>query len=164
MERFNPLQPSVKTLWHSKMQAAMELLVEQVLNDKHFIISAYHKLSLPTLLGLIGRCSTNLMVVGQRHSWMVNARTSHRRHFIGTKQMFGLASREETETEDARPEICSPGVDHQGLLPAPTGRHGALSSSVSEEQWHPIHNTWLYSAQFKRNQSASLHPEPYPSC
>ena len=80
----------MKTLWHSKMQAAMELLVEKILNDERVIIQVYRKLSLPTLLGLIGRCNTNLLIVGKRNSWIVNARTSHRRHYIGTKKAIGF--------------------------------------------------------------------------
>ena len=93
MLTFKPHQPSVKTLWHSKMQVALDLMIEQVLNDKHVVPQVYRKLSLPTLLGLIGHCSTNLMVIGKKHSWMINARTSHKRHYIGTKQAIGLALR-----------------------------------------------------------------------
>lgn len=88
--KYAPHQPSVKTKWHSKMQAAMDLLVHDVLNNKEVIQLVYRKLSLPTLLGLLGHCSNNLMVIGTRNTWMINARTCHRRHFIGTKQVINM--------------------------------------------------------------------------
>ena len=52
----------------------------------------YRRLSLPTLLGLIGNSSTNLMIIGSNTSWIVNASTYHKRHFVGTKQVVGIRS------------------------------------------------------------------------
>jgi len=77
IEKFNPFQAMIKTLFHSKVQAAIDHLVEKVLNDRHVVSKVYHKLSLPTLLGFIGRCCVNLMIVGKTHSWIVNARATH---------------------------------------------------------------------------------------
>ena len=77
IEKFNPFQAMIKTLFHSKVQAAIDHLVEKVLNDRHVVSKVYHKLSLPTLIGFIGRCCVNLMIVGKTHSWIVNTRATH---------------------------------------------------------------------------------------
>ena len=34
LQKFKPWQPSVKTLWHKKTQVALEVIVEEVLNNK----------------------------------------------------------------------------------------------------------------------------------
>ena len=75
------------------MQAVMDIMKDKVLNDERVVAHAFRKLSLPTLLGLLGRCCINLMVIGKKQSWIINARTSHRRHYIGTKQKIGLAEK-----------------------------------------------------------------------
>ena len=33
------------------------------------------------------------MLIGKNTSWIVNARTSHKRHFVGTKQIVGLTTK-----------------------------------------------------------------------
>ena len=32
----------------------------------------------------------NLLLIGRENSWIVNARTSHKQHFVGTRQLVGL--------------------------------------------------------------------------
>ena len=34
LQKFRPWQPSVKTLWHEKTQAALDMIVEEVLHNK----------------------------------------------------------------------------------------------------------------------------------
>lgn len=62
-----------------------------MLNHDEVVEEVYRKLSLPTLLGHLGMCSYNSMVIGRYNTWMVTARTSHKRHFIGTKYTLGLS-------------------------------------------------------------------------
>ena len=73
LEKFRPDLPSVRTLWHLKMQNAIDLIINKVLNHKDILPLVYRKLSLPILLGSLGLCSYNLMVIGRRYSWIVNA-------------------------------------------------------------------------------------------
>ena len=73
------------------------MLVEDVLHDKIVIKHIYKKLSLPHLLGLLGQCPVNLMMIGRENSWIINARTSHRQHFVGTRYTIGL-TRQTLET------------------------------------------------------------------
>ena len=90
LEKFRPDLPSMRTLWHSKMQAAMDLLTAEVLNHRTVIPQVYRRLSVPSLLGRIGGCMDTMMIIGKRSTWMVNARSSNDRRFIGTKQLIGL--------------------------------------------------------------------------
>lgn len=93
LAKYQPWQPSVKTLWHRKTQAALDLLIARVLNCEKVVEHAYRRLSLPHLLGSLGRSYVNLLLIGRENSWIVNARTSHRRHFVGTRQAIGLTAK-----------------------------------------------------------------------
>ena len=93
LEKFRPDLPSVRTLWHLKMQNAIDLIINKVLNHKDILPLVYRKLSLPILLGSLGLCSYNLMVIGRRYSWIVNAQTSHSKHFVGTRYILGLPTK-----------------------------------------------------------------------
>ena len=90
---YNPQLPSIKTSWHKRMQAALNVLIKDVLNNRDMIPMTYRKLSLPYLMGHLGRCKVNLLVIGGRNSWLINARTAHARHFVGTRQAIGLSSK-----------------------------------------------------------------------
>ena len=93
LQKFKPWQPSVKTLWHSKIQAALTAIVQDVLQDRTVIKHVYRALSLPKLLGLLGQCRVNLLLIGKENTWLVNARTPHKKHFVGTRQAFGLTNK-----------------------------------------------------------------------
>ena len=68
----------------------MDLLVTEVLNHSTIIPQVYRTLSVPSLLGRIGCCMENMMIIGKRSTWMVNARSSNNNRFIGTKYLIGL--------------------------------------------------------------------------
>ena len=67
-------------------------------------MQVYRRLSLPSLLGLIGCSHENLMIIGKRNTWMVNVRSGHRRHYVGTRQFIGLPSRTVNEQQWQRLE------------------------------------------------------------
>ena len=90
--KFRIWQPSVKTLWHKKIEAALKLILEQVFNNSQVLKQCYRRLSVPHLLGHIGCCKENILAVGSKNSWLINARTSHKRHFIGTRHSIGFSS------------------------------------------------------------------------
>ena len=69
------------------------MIVQEVLNNKAVLRHVYRKLSIPHLLGGLGRCDSNLLLIGREHSWLVNARTSHKRHFVGTRKLVGLTAK-----------------------------------------------------------------------
>ena len=93
LQKFPPWYPGVKTLWHKKTQALLDEIVEEVLQNKTVLQNVYKNLSLPHLLGELGQCSPNLLLIGRENSWLVNARTSHKSNFVGTRQVVGLASK-----------------------------------------------------------------------
>ena len=90
--KFRIWQPSVKTLWHKKVESALKLILDHVFNNEQVLKQCYRRLSVPHLLGHIGRCKENILAVGSKNSWLINARTSHTRHFIGTRHSIGLSS------------------------------------------------------------------------
>ena len=67
--------------------------MEDVLHNKNVTRNVYRKLSVPHLLGNIGNCGVNLLIIGKENSWIVNATTSHKNHFVGTRQSIGLTSK-----------------------------------------------------------------------
>ena len=56
LQKYRPWQASVKTLWHEKTQAALDVIVEEVLQNKTVLKHVYKSLSLPHLLGNLGQC------------------------------------------------------------------------------------------------------------
>ena len=87
--RYNPILPGVKTLWHIKMQCALDELAAGVLNNKKVMSKTYRKLNVPMLLASLVRSDINVLAIGRRQSWMINARTPDRWHFTGTKINYG---------------------------------------------------------------------------
>ena len=83
--KFNPMLPSIKTAWSNKIQAAMLLITQRVLNAPSVLEIAYRKLSLPVLLGYLSKSQVNLLAIGRYNCWLLSARTSHRNHYIGTR-------------------------------------------------------------------------------
>lgn len=89
MQRYSPSQASVKTLWHQKVQAALDYIAAQVLNSQTILRQTYRKLSVPTLLASFGGLNDNMLVVGRRFSWLINARTQDQSYFVGTRICYG---------------------------------------------------------------------------
>ena len=87
--RYNPMLPSVKTLWHLKIQRALDELVAGVLNNTKVLCKTYRRLNVPLLLASLVRSDINVLAIGRRASWIVNARTPDRRRFTGTKINYG---------------------------------------------------------------------------
>ena len=87
--RYNPLLPGVKTLWHIKMQCALDELAAGVLNNTKVLCKTYRRLNIPMLLASLVGSDINVLAIGRRQSWVVNARTPDRRRFTGTKINYG---------------------------------------------------------------------------
>ena len=51
---------------------------------------AYRQMSLPKLLTLFGRAKENLLIIGRHNCWIVNAKTFHRRIFVGSRLATGM--------------------------------------------------------------------------
>ena len=75
------------------MQDAMDQLVAGVLNHKSVIGQVYRKMNVPKMLASIGACYVNILAVGAKHSWIINARTPHQYHFVGTRVAYGYDSK-----------------------------------------------------------------------
>ena len=42
---------------------------------------------------MLGRCKNNVLVIGQRYSWLVHASPCHSGHFVGCRAVTGLTSK-----------------------------------------------------------------------
>ena len=90
LRKYRPFDPSAKTGWHLAADRGIKALAGEVLNRGHICELVYRELSLCTLLAMLGRCPHNVLVIGQRYSWLVNASTCHSGHFVGTRAVIGL--------------------------------------------------------------------------
>ena len=46
-------------------------------------------MSIARLLNRVCTTSENILAIGRRHSWVINARPSHTYHFVGTRACAG---------------------------------------------------------------------------
>ena len=83
--RYDPLKTHGDATWHRKVQRGLSELVEHALNDETETSPFYRSLSIPRLLSSIARTPVNLVAIGKEACWVINARTSHKQHFIGTR-------------------------------------------------------------------------------
>ena len=64
LHKHRPFDPSFKTVWHIAADRDIKALAGAVLNRDQVREQTYRSLSLSTLLGLLGRCRRNMMVIG----------------------------------------------------------------------------------------------------
>lgn len=93
LEKFSPWAPSVRTLWHQKVTKFAEEIIGRVLNDERALSLVYRRISVPRLIANLLQCDTNILAVGRRHTWIINARTAHKKHFVGTRAVAGISTR-----------------------------------------------------------------------
>ena len=74
------------------MQAALDYIAAEVLNSQTFLRQTYRKMNVPTLLASFGGLNDNILVVGRRFSWLINARTQDQMYFVGTRISHGYDS------------------------------------------------------------------------
>ena len=146
--KFRIWQPSVKTLWHKKVVNALKLILDHVFNNEQVLKQCYRRLSVPHLLGHIGRCEKNILAVGSKNSWLINARTSHKRHFIGTKHSIGLSS------PTSGPNLFSK-LDNLAL------RYAALGSKVNVYLLHAKNSSIQHVGSINKTRNALFQP---PGC
>lgn len=82
----------MKALWHKRVQSFLNMFVKDVLNDQKLMSKLYRRLSVPDLLGRLRCCKVNLLLIGRENSWLVNTKTTHNHHFVGTKQAVGFST------------------------------------------------------------------------
>ena len=66
------------------MGKALEILVNSALNNTKLLSLAYKEISLPRLINCLCNTEVNILAVGKRLSWLINAETGHKNHFVGT--------------------------------------------------------------------------------
>ena len=77
-KKYNPFQPSVKTKWHEKMENFMRKLESKVLNNEETLVQTYRRLDVTHLVARLACLKETLMIIGNSHSWIVNAVGVHR--------------------------------------------------------------------------------------
>ena len=87
---YRPFVPTNRTMWHYVADKTLKALVSKVLNHQRVVYQNYRKLNLPTVLGLIGRFKKNAHVIDQQHSWIINTKTCHPLHYVGSEKALSL--------------------------------------------------------------------------
>ena len=75
------------------MPLLLQTFVHKVLNSSLTILLAHRYLSMEQLLWHIGRLDYNCLIIGKYYCWLVNARTCHPNHFLGTERKIALTSK-----------------------------------------------------------------------
>lgn len=58
----------------------------------------FRRLSVPTLLGLIAKTRTNILIIGAKNIWLINAKTPNKRHFVGTRKLLSASVNSTSKT------------------------------------------------------------------
>ena len=96
-QKYDPFQPSCKTLWHQKIEAYLFKIGSMILNDPEVKQCTYRELSLSRVMAYIADCSTNILAIGRSYAWLINSSTVHQRHYMGTRLTVGISTRAKSE-------------------------------------------------------------------
>ena len=59
-------------------------LTDAFINDEEVLEHTYRKVPVNVLLTLLAMTPVNVLAIGKKECWMINARTPHKRHFVGS--------------------------------------------------------------------------------
>lgn len=76
----------MKQYWHKKVPLVLNLILETVLNNNEVLSKVNRQMSLNQTIYNLGKIKYNCLVVGRDSSWLVNCKTGHKNHYIGTKR------------------------------------------------------------------------------
>ena len=85
LRRYKPFQPSMKTLWFQKVNAAFQHLDRLVLNDRQVLKMCHRRLNIAHFLDELSLSQVQVLAIGHHASWLVSHKTAHRNHFVGTQ-------------------------------------------------------------------------------
>ena len=85
LRRYRPFQPSMKTLWSQRVNAAFQHLDRLVLNNEEVLAMSHRRLNIAHFLGELSLSQVQVLAIGHQATWLVNHRTAHRSHFVGTQ-------------------------------------------------------------------------------
>ena len=86
----------MKQRWHTLVPKALQVIVDDVLNSEEVVRLVHRFIDIPEIVHSIGRLSYNCLIIGEMHAWLVNSRTCHPNHFMGTERKISLATRGST--------------------------------------------------------------------
>lgn len=96
------LTTPVKTIWHSKIQAAIDRIEADVMNHEGVLTLVYRQLSLHSLMAKLAAAKLNLLAIGRQNLWLITTKTSHKQQFIGSQLAVGLTKRLNNKTSWSR--------------------------------------------------------------
>ena len=85
LTKYKMNEPSVKTKFFKRLAACMRHLTDAFLNEEEVLAQAYFKIPINILLHLLAQTPVNVLAIGKKECWIVNASTPHPRHFVGTR-------------------------------------------------------------------------------
>ena len=90
LDRYEPSHRDFGGTWHLRVCNSMDRLVEFVLNNRTILQLTYRSVSVSRMIIRLSKTTDNILAVGKRHSWIINASTGHNYHFIGTRAVAGM--------------------------------------------------------------------------
>ena len=71
-------------MFHKRIADCMQDFSVRFINEKEVWSQSYRKVPISKLLALLAMAPVNILAVGKNESWMINASTPHKRHFVGS--------------------------------------------------------------------------------
>lgn len=78
------LEPSIKIMFHKRIADCMQDFTVRLINEKEVWSQCYRRVPVSKVLALLAMAPVNILAVGKNESWMINASTPHKRHFVGS--------------------------------------------------------------------------------
>ena len=148
IQEYRPQQALIGRFFQQRMQAAMDHLVETVLNHSKAITLVYRRLVMHRLLKRLGSCEENLLVIGTQNSWLINACTTSPWRFVGTRLPSGLTT-------------SASNKGHWERLENFVQRHAAPNALVNVYCLHERDAMTQEVISFRKNEGTSFQP---PGC
>ena len=110
--------------WNSMIPKALMSITDDVLNSAKVVRLVHKFVDIPEIIHSIGRLSYNCLVIGEMHAWVVNCRTCHPNHFMGTERKISMATRGSTRqtwdrVRDLALRYASAGASVEVFFPDP---------------------------------------------
>ena len=93
IRRYDPWNRTMRRLWDKKICNALDKLVQSVLNHRKTQNLLSWSVSVSSVISRLTKTNENILAVGKRHSWIINASTGHRYHFVGTRAVAGMTAK-----------------------------------------------------------------------
>ena len=80
-------------MFHRRIADCMQDFTIRMINEKEVHGQCYRRGPVNKLLAMLAMAPVNILAVGKKESWIINASTPHKRHFVGSSYSHSLYER-----------------------------------------------------------------------